>query len=623
MSADRRSLIAPARFEWRDGRPYSLDFDDTYHDTDPHDRARRQFLAPSRLRERALGGGAGVVMRVAETGFGTGMNFAVTAHALHHTPLQRLHYIGFDAHPIAPAAFRAIAETRATGFPIYDELAKSYPPPVPGWHRRELANGRVTLSLYWGDAAEGLADIEGRFRLGFDAWFLDGFAPERNPDLWSPALLQAIGDFSKRGTSIATSTSTDAIRGGLEQAGFALRSNDHGPRNRANLAGEYKAEAGRFATGASVSSAGAGSSRSSDTPVIDVAGSGVAGASVARHLADRGCRVRVFERGELTSGASNIPAAIVHGRLLGDGSDDAVWRAHAFLYSADYCYERDGFARTGAMQLEGPNCDAAKLGRIAAQYGDTFVQLLPRENATEITAWPIEGNALYFPGGGVVNPPTLCAELLKHPAIELLPHTALESIERVTVLASAMETMNFPAARYLEVAAIPGQIDIVAMQSPPALPIVGNGYLAPYARDSHESAPATSRVAPGARLLAAGATYEYRHWEEGRAKRENLAQLATHDYEWMMSARGVRVVASDRCPIAGPLDPNGEEARKTYVSTGHGSMGMTTSHFAAAIIAAQITGGMPPATRAVEAQLAPARFRGRQAKRGYRYGAEG
>ncbi|NNE07240.1 MAG: hypothetical protein HKN20_01635, partial [Gemmatimonadetes bacterium] len=130
-------------------------------------------------------------------------------------------------------------------------------------------------------------------------------------------------------------------------------------------------------------------------------------------------------------------------------------------------------------------------------------------------------------------------------------------------------------------------------------------------------------LAPGEHGVAAGATYEYRHWEEGRAKRENLAQLADAEYEWITSARGVRVVASDRCPIAGPLDPNSDPARMIYASTGHGSMGMTTSHFAAAVIAAQITGGMPPATRAVEAQLAPARFRERQAKRGYRYGAEG
>ncbi len=606
-----RSLITPAHIEWRNGCPCSPDYDDIYHDTDPPESARRRFLAPSRLIERAGGAAAGratadratadrdgAVLRVAETGFGTGMNFAATAHALRNAPIGRLHYIGFEAHPIARHEFRAMAKERAAAIPLYDELARQYPPLVPGWHRRELANGRVSLSLYWGDAAEGLADLAGRFRLGFDAWFLDGFAPDRNPAMWTPELLAAIGNFSKNGTAVATSSNVDTVHRGLERAGFSMRRVDQGPHKHHGLAGDFTREAVDAPPG---------------SPAVDVAGSGVAGASVARHLAERGCRVRVFESGEITSGASSIPSAILHGRLLGDGSPDAAWRAHAFLYSADYCAGRHGFTRTSALQLEGPNCDAAKIGRIAAQYGgdDSFVQLLDPASARTIAAWPIEGSALYFPRGGVVNPPALCAALLDHPSIEVLPHTAFETVTRVTVLACAMETMQFPAARYLEVAAIPGQIDIVSMAAPPALPIVGNGYLAPSV-SSH-----------GEGRVAAGATYEYRHWKEGRAKRENLEQLAGHEYEWIASARGIRVVASDRCPIAGPLDPNGEPARMIYVSTGHGSMGMTTSHFAAAIIAAQITGGMPPATRTVEAQLTPARFRERQAKRGYRYGAEG
>ncbi|NNE07690.1 MAG: hypothetical protein HKN20_03925, partial [Gemmatimonadetes bacterium] len=157
MSGEPRSLIAPARIDWRDGRPYSLDYDDIYHDADAHDKARRNFIAPSRLLERAdrpagAGGradskGSGRdVFRIAETGFGTGMNFAGTAHALRDAPVARLHFIGFDAHPIAPHEFRAIARERAADIPLYDELAAKYPPLLPGWHRRELANGRVTLS---------------------------------------------------------------------------------------------------------------------------------------------------------------------------------------------------------------------------------------------------------------------------------------------------------------------------------------------------------------------------------------------------------------------------------------------------------------------------------------------
>src|SRR5262249_20047672 len=133
----------------------------------------------------------------------------------------------------------AIARRRSD-LPIYAELARAYPPLLGGWHRRHLAGGRVTLSLFFGDAAAGLSDIVDRQRRPVDAWLLDGFAPDRNPELWSDAVWRAIADLSGDGTTLATFSAVGAVRRGLEGVGFAMRKIDQRPFKRHTLAGVFE-----------------------------------------------------------------------------------------------------------------------------------------------------------------------------------------------------------------------------------------------------------------------------------------------------------------------------------------------------------------------------------------------
>jgi glycine/D-amino acid oxidase-like deaminating enzyme len=123
-------------------------------------------------------------------------------------------------------------------------------------------------------------------------------------------------------------------------------------------------------------------------------------------------------------------------------------------------------------------------------------------------------------------------------------------------------------------------------------------------------------------LLAVGATYEYRPWDPEEATRRNLEQLRGQGWVWQRRVRGTRTVSSDRLPVAGHL--YGEDAARLpalLVSTGHGSMGVVTSHLAGAVVASLISGEFPPLTRELEAALSPLRFRERQARRGLRHGA--
>jgi len=618
--------IAPARLRWHDDQPFSETFGDIYHAPDGAAEVARVFLVPSAFGERAA---RQPRLRAGELGFGSALNFVVAAEACLAAGAA-LQFVSFEAAPIAPDDFTRLAARRSRSHPLYAELAAVYPPLVRGWHQRHLAGGRIRLTVYWGDATTGIADLAATQRRPLDAWFLDGFAPDRNPELWTDTLFEGLAGLSAPGTTVATFTAAGRVRRSLEAAGFAMRRVDQRPHKRESLAGTF---------------AGAAHAGFSPPTEATVLGAGLAGASVARHLAEAGVRVRVFEPHPpppvgtresarppavrtasfaAPTAGSAVPTTVLHARLLARADPLGLLRSHAFLYAAAWAARFDGFTATGVLQLPAatdldttavePGRDRPDLGRlaaVAATWGATgpWVEPLDRDTARARAAWPVPSGGLWFAGGGVVHTPRLCAALLDHPAIELVARAAAlpdtpPAPDQPCVLACGMAALQAAPASYLELAPVTGQLDYVALPELPRAPIVGNGYLA-----------------PAGALLAAGATYEYREWDPEIASRHNLAQLGTLPFEWRSRVRGVRTTSSDRTAIAGPpFDTQGRSLAPLYVSAGHGSMGNVSSHFAAGLIAAQITGDAPPMAPSLAAALSPLRFRERQRRRGVRHG---
>ncbi len=580
-------MIEPADLTWRNGQPFARDFNDIYHAPDGAREVQRVFMAPAQVERKAAEAAAeGLTLRIGELGFGTGLNFAVAVAAVLKAGC-RLHFISFDSRPIAPDDFAEIARQRRTGWPIYADLQRAYPPLLAGWHRRTFAEGRITLSLCWGEAGDGLADLANRQRQPIDAWFLDGFAPNRNPAMWREGLLAQVANLSIAGTTVATFSASGAVRRRLQACGFSMRRVDQRPHKRESLAGAF---------------AKPGLARQPVAKRVAVAGAGIAGASIARHLAEQGVAVDVFDPAEsIASGASGIPAALLHPRLLGDGTLSAAWRAHAYAYSQALMRRFPGFLESGVLQGRGPNLGAEKMRRIASAYAGTgLVETLNAAEAMQASGWPIGGDALRFPHSGLVEPKTLTRALLDHPLISLQLRRLAPFGTRPLALACAGAVRLCAGASFLELVEVAGQMDIVAVDERPRLPVVGDGYLAP--------------IASG---VAVGATFEHRPWPVEEATAHNLRQLEGYRHRWIGRVRASRAIASDRTPIVGEL------AEGLTVSTAHGAMGMTTAPFAGAIVASRLTGDFAPLERAVEALVEPARFRRRQARRGYRLGASG
>ena len=196
--------------EWRDGVPVSKRYDDPYFSLENGlDETRHVFLAGNGLPARFRPGFA-----IAELGFGTGLNVLCAWQAWRATGHEgALRFTSFERHPLAA---RDLARTHSA----FPELAELSAPLVAAWATgaREIALPGLALVVRVGDAKDMLAAWRG----AADAWFLDGFAPARNPDLWSPTLMRAVARHTRAGGTVASYTAAGHVRRALAEAGFAV-----------------------------------------------------------------------------------------------------------------------------------------------------------------------------------------------------------------------------------------------------------------------------------------------------------------------------------------------------------------------------------------------------------------
>lgn len=196
---------------WRDGDvPVSARFDDPYYSLDDG-RAETEyvFLGGNGLPERFRDG-----FHIAELGFGTGLNLLCALDLWRRAGARgRLRFTSFEAFPLAPADM-----IRAQG--SFAELAIHAEPLRPYWERgaTEILLPDLDFKLVTGDARLTLPAWDG----AADAWFLDGFAPAKNPELWEPELLSSVAAHTAPGGTAATYTAAGAVRRALADAGFEV-----------------------------------------------------------------------------------------------------------------------------------------------------------------------------------------------------------------------------------------------------------------------------------------------------------------------------------------------------------------------------------------------------------------
>ncbi|WP_292065650.1 tRNA (5-methylaminomethyl-2-thiouridine)(34)-methyltransferase MnmD, partial [Brevundimonas sp. UBA7664] len=337
------------RLIWTDdGSPRSGRYDDVYFSReDGLAEARAVFLTGCGLPEAWAGRRR---FCVAELGFGTGLNIAALLDLWRRDrPVGgHLSLFSIEGFPLTrDEAARALA-----GWPELADAAQAllnvWPGATPGFHRLDLPAFNATLDLAIGDVAWALSQWTGRA----DAWFLDGFAPSTNPDMWSDAVLDGVRTRSAPGARLATFTVAGAVRRGLEARGFTVEKRPGHGRKRERL------EARLPASGAVPGPA----------PSVAVVGAGIAGAALARAFSALGVRATVIEADRPGAGASGFPAALVTPRLdAGDSGIAALYARALTQAGALYAATPGAVARTGVLQLEQAPRDAVRFAKIAAQ----------------------------------------------------------------------------------------------------------------------------------------------------------------------------------------------------------------------------------------------------------------
>lgn len=647
------SGIATEPLAWRDGVPYSERYGDVYASRDGAlGQARHVFLGgndlPARWARRAQ-------FTILETGFGLGTNVLATWQAWRDDAARprRLHIVSVEAHPVAAQALRAAAPAALA--PLADALAAQWPLPLPGLHRLGFDDGAVTLTLAFGDATVLLP----RLVLGADAIFLDGFAPDRNPAMWSPPLLKAVARLARPGATLATWCTARAVREALAAGGFDLALRDGYGRKRQMLTGRY---APRFVVRRHEPPAAYDGARRAI-----VIGAGLAGCSAALALTRRGWDVDLVEQGErIAAGASALPAGQMHPLLAADDSRLArLTRAGALsalnalrALDADRCFARCN----GLFQQADSDAEFAAWQAALARLGfpAAFAEALDVDAAAARLGMRPRRGGLWFAAGAVIDAGAWCRAMVAASGARLRLHLnaraaapwladglwqlragASEAMlcAPVVVHAAALSAPVLAGATMTPLAAVRGRLSLLAADDLPALrhAITGDGYAMP--------APPTMRGA----LI--GASYELRL--PGTAASDDLAAAATHDLaaaaahdddaihagnlarlqRLLAAAPPVtrsalfdqwRAVPPDRLPYAGALADEPEAlARRDALRGAHlpdlprlpgafalfglASRGLTLAPLLGELVAAQAEGEPWPIERDLAAAVDPAR----------------
>ena len=647
-----------AAVDWGEtGDPSSRRFGDVYYSRDNGQaESRYVFLQGNELPARWQDCPAGRFC-IAETGFGTGLNFLVTWQAWREAgqAVPDLHYLSVEKYPLAPADLARALSAWPDLAPLADELLQQYPGLLPGQHRLLFEGGRLTLDLWWEDVEAALPDLASHRQPMVDAWYLDGFAPARNQAMWQPRVLAAVGSLSRPAATFSTFTAAGEVRRQLAAAGFEVRKVAGYGRKRECLRGRMDQPAG--APEADVDTPWDLPACQADAPGrVIVLGAGLAGTTLAAALARRGTEVLLLERGALASGASGNDQGVLFTRLSPRHSGLTDFSLQSYRFSS--AFYRAMFERGDLQEgLDGELCGSfhqslnAKEMSILAPALEAVPELasvLDAEAASERLGVRQSASGYWFPGSGWLHPPAVCRALADHPGIQLHERCGAISLQPAAhgwraidrsgrawdapcaIIAAGAASATLTAVNWLPTQAIRGQ----TTRLPGASPFSGlravlchEGYIAPARAGSHcigatfNPGDTDTALRPADHLAnLASLASAVPAWQD------TLAQLTRADLAGQV---GLRCASPDYLPLVGPVPDRGaflldyaplrRNAKQAiprrgrflpglYLSTAHGSRGLTSTPLAAELLASMILGEAQPISRELSRALAPARF---------------
>ncbi len=346
-------------------------------------------------------------LTIAETGFGTGLNFLNLWHEWQKssTPNQRLHFMSVEAYPLQARDIKKALSIWPDLTPYLEKLLTAYPEIHPGIHRLSFDQGRVILTLLFGDATQMLSQVQGYV----DAWFLDGFSPAKNETMWNKDAYQQIARLSKPKAKIATFTAAGHVRRGLESVGFTIKKRKGFGIKRECIQGEFIENAAE-----KTFSPYANSPWFSPTPPIAsksriaIIGGGIAGITLCETLLQRGYLPTVLEAAnEAGHIGSGNHVGLIQPRLTAADSLDGQFNASAFMHAIrHYDCVKAWLEKRGVLQLARDDAEDQRFQKLIKEQRlpSNIMEYVGAARASKIANIKIKTSALYFPTGGCINP---------------------------------------------------------------------------------------------------------------------------------------------------------------------------------------------------------------------------
>ena len=322
----------------QENTPVSDKFDDVYFSNqDGLAETHYVFLEGNQLWERWVNYQEAYFV-IAETGFGTGLNFfAVTSlfrefrQKYPDSPLKHLYFISFEKYPLPLDTLQQAHLAYPQFSHLAQHLQQHWLNPIQGCYRFHF--DETTLDLWFGDIAENLPQLGDYMNGKIDAWFLDGFAPSKNPDMWNEQLYQQMFRFTKPQGTFATFTAASAVRKGLENAGFDITKRKGFGKKRECLSGQKTQEKPTALSAPWFHSQPANLNKQD----IAIIGGGIASLCTAISLVKRGAKITIYCEDEQTAlNASGNKQGAFYPQLSDDNERNIRFYIHAFAYGHQF-----------------------------------------------------------------------------------------------------------------------------------------------------------------------------------------------------------------------------------------------------------------------------------------------
>lgn len=572
---------------------------------------------------------------IAETGFGSGLNFLLAADLFLRTAPKNAHlyFVSFEKYPLKYADLAKILNYWPQFNPLAERLLRQYPPLVPGLQRLHL-HPQITLDLYFADVNDALPEWASMHTRRVDAWFLDGFAPQKNPQMWQPELFPAISVSMANHATLATFSATGDVRRGLIRAGLRIKKAPGFGKKREMLFGSIQK---------------LGQPAPAPTKSIAIIGDGIAAATLAYALRNSPKNITVYSAAaEPAAGASGNAQGAVYPLLQAQWTPTADFFSHAHEYARQLYRNTtpEHWYESGVQQLSKTPAQNMKIRKIHSRSLYPNSTWLPQTQvrASRSAGIDLPSASVMLPNAGWVPAKKLVSELFQQvkqyrlangKGFEQVFNSPIQSIEEHAAQNNSLPVKQWAlaingdkyivdqvivacgeqSAALLPQALVPtrpvrGQITQLAIPSEHPLNqlqqvLCCNGYITPV----HEG------------KCCIGATFDKTRHEaiiDNQDDTHNLEQMQ-EDFgfeipkQWIVGHRAsVRATTPDHLPLAGraPRFTNGKlsEWANLWILSGLGARGLTSAPLAAELIAAQVENAPLPVTTRITDALKPIRF---------------